>query len=493
VTPPRKGKGGPPAPKAPKGPPKAQPKGGKGAGGQPREEANSKAPFHRKLYWKPLDIADAEGTIFDDLQKERGSGDTPRFDVDALQRMFEGEKDKTSRLSRRSSGLLSKVQLKSIGVKLLSDHRARNMAIVLKRLPFSTKELSRILQQLTWEATTVSTDDLEQLLEVIPTKEESEKLREYRSPEAQTLLRDVEQTMLPLALVSRGATRVRLLCIARSARAQFGATTRSLASIRAACSAMQRSATLREVLMLALDLGNYINHGDSSKGAKAIAVGSLITLKDFKTGRMSSLHFLCASLIRSKPDRDAAEALAKELRPAVIISKLQVQTILAAQRTLFRDLEVITAECRNHLHEYEAWSDSTEEDGRHGQDGPAEELEDYDAADPSEASGFNEEDATRFVEDVMKIRGSASRRLQCMRRVVEKLAKLLRTDVEATAEQAHTALRYCGVSAPKTQGLPVEFEALLGQLSDFIRVFRHHWDEVKQDMSSYSQLFGDQR
>jgi len=491
-------KGVPPAPKAPKGPPKAppakaQPKGSKASAKQPNEESNSKAPFHRKLYWKPIDISDAEGTIFDDLQRERGTVSTPRLDIDALTRMFEGDREKSAKLTRRSTQLLNKVQLKSVGMKLLSDHRARNMAIVLKRLPVSTKELTRILQSLAWEATMITTDDLEQIIEVIPTKEECEKLREYRSPEARTLLRDVEQMILPLALVSRGTARVRLMCIARSARAQFGVTARTLASIRAACHAIQRSTMLREVMILALDLGNYINHGDSSKGAKAIAVGSLLTLKDFKTGRMSSLHFLCASMVRSHPQRDAAEALAKELRPVAIISKLQVQTLQAAMRTFLRDFEVVTLECRNYLQEYEVAVDSAEEQEERCQDGQKEELEEYEAMALSETPDFNEEDATRFVEDVMKIRGSASRRLQCMRRVVEKLSKLLQVDMEHTAEQAHAALRFCGVSTPATKEVPTEFEALLQQLSEFIRVFRHHWNEVKDDMSSYLQLFGGRR
>lgn len=494
--PPPKGKGCPPPPKTPKGPkaPKAPPSKAvpktKAADAQPNEDANSKAPFHRKLYWKQIDIDDAEGTIFQEAEKEASS---VGLDIDALTRMFEGEKEKSARLARRSGALLNKAQLKSVGMKILTDHRARNIAIVLKRLPLSTKELTRVLRSLSWEASTVSTDDLEQITEVIPTKEESEKLREYRSPEAQILLRDVEQAILPLAVLNRATARVRLLCIARSARGQFSATARSLKSIRLACDAIHKSSTLRDVMKLALELGNYINHGDSSKGAKAIAIGSLITLKDFKTGRMSSLHFLCASLLRSAAERNAAEALAKELRPAAIISKLQVQTLQAAVRSFERDLDVILLECRNYVQEYEDDQDGEGERRSSSFDLQPEELEEYEV--PNDASEFNEEDATDatlFVEDVMKIRGSARRRLLCMKRVVEKLAKQMRTEMADTAEQAYATLRFCGVSAPKKKEVPTEFESLLQQLSEFLKVFKHHWDEVKDDMSSYLQLFGGQ-
>ena len=67
---------------------------------------------------------------------------------------------------------------------------------------------------------------------------------------------------------------------------------------------------------MALQLGNYINHGDSKKGAKAFAISSLMALRDFKmAGDISSLHFLCASLLRSNPKLDAAQTLLRESRP----------------------------------------------------------------------------------------------------------------------------------------------------------------------------------
>ncbi|CAE8584117.1 unnamed protein product, partial [Polarella glacialis] len=356
-----KGKVGPP-PKGPPskgGPPKAPP--GKAGGPGPKAAAAATpAPFHKKLYWKQIDLLDAEGTIFSNSPL-RGPSAPSVIDVEALTRMFQAEKTKGTQQARRSSGVLSKAQNRSVGTKLLSDHRARNVAIVLKRMPISTKELAKVLRRLEWEASEISTDDLEQILLVIPDQEEGAKLRQYQAPEAFQQLRDVEQWVFPLALLSRCAARVRLLCIARGARSQFKSATRSLASIRAACSCINRSAALREVMMLALQLGNYINHGDRSKGAKAITVGSLMALRDFKTGRMSSLHFLCASLLRTDPTRDMAEILARELRPAERVAKLQVQTLQGSLRTYARDLETVASECKNFLQEYDGSSSSMQE------------------------------------------------------------------------------------------------------------------------------------
>lgn len=286
---------------------------------------------------------------------------------------------------------------------------------------------------------------------------------------------------------------MRLLCIARSARREFGSTARSLAAIRAACKAVHQSQMLREVMMLALDLGNYINHGDSSKGAKAITVGSLMTLRDFKTGRMSSLHFLCASLLRAEPERDAAEVLQRELRPAVTLAQLQVSNLQAVSKSFQRDLDIITVECRSYLQEYaEAEDGDAEESGRgRASEQQEEELEEYEALPTNEMEAFGDdvEDATRWVEDVMKIRGPARKRLSCAKRVVEKLCSLLEADMKSTADQAKAALKFCGVPPPSSQDLPADLEVLLQQLAEFLRVFKQYWGEVNRDISSYQQLF----
>lgn len=491
---PKGGKGGPGAP--PKGPP---PKGtgpAKAPGKDPIPKAETKAPFLKKLYWKQVDIQDAEGTIFSET-RSRSNTCSAAIDFTALTRMLEAEQAKGSQLQRRSSGVLSKAQQRNIGTKVLSDHRARNIAIVLKRLPLSTKDLVLVLKKLEWENERIGTDDLEQILEVIPTQEEAKHLREHSSEEDCRKLRDVEQLVMPLALLTRASARVRVLCVARNARVQFKSTARALAKIRAACSAIQKSGMLRSVTMLALQLGNYINHGDSKKGAKAIAISSLMALKDFKVGEISSLHFLCASLLRSNPKLDAAQALLRELQPAERIAKMQVQGLSAALRTFARDLDTVKAECQNHLQEYEG------EEGQSAEDEDAKEL--GDALDEVHAMATaateivefspsslqrQDEDATRWVEDVMKIRGGARRRLRCMRRIVEKLHQLLKVDMERTAEEVYSTLRFCGVLLQKPSNeVPADLEVLLSNLSEFTKVFKQHWDDVKKNSQHYERIF----
>lgn len=536
------GKGPPLPPKAPgAGGGKAEGKGEGGKAGAPKPKAKvapkggaqakegSAAPFHKKLYWKPLDIHDSEGTIFSAENRERRSS-IVNIDTEALARMFEAEKEKGNMDRRKSSGLLSKAQRKMEGTKLLSDHRARNIAIIFRRLPVTTADLIDMLTNLTWESQGLSTDDLEQILEVIPTKEEGEKLREHRGPEARAKLRDVEQMVLPLALLNRSAARVRVLCIARGSKSMFSSTMRSLAAIRVACGAIQRSAALQEVMWLALDLGNFINHGDSSKGAKAITIGSLVTLKDFKTGKMSSLHFLCACLLRGEPNRDFHGELMQELRAAFSLQNLQIVVLQSQARNFQRDFEVVKAECGNFLHEYTGGpAPEASPQGSPRTDAPLKSGKESPSADDDEPRSLEDEDddsevddttgggadSARFVEDVMKIRGSPGRRLKNMLRVVEKLCKLMREDLDTTIVQVQKTLKFCGMGGPSAamaaakaaaghpnmspaaaavargKELPQDLEVLLTQLAEFCKVFKQHWDDVKLDMASYQQFFGD--
>lgn len=319
------------------------------------------APFRRKLYWKQLDLADAQGTIFSPqvlseqgvreqsptlggvVAQSRQERRRSHIDVDALQRMFETAETKASS-SEASSRLLQKLQCRAEGVKVLSDNRARNIAIVMRRLSVSSERLAEVLRGLQWEEEKLSSDQMEHVLEAIPTPEEAAQLREHTTPEKCQRLRDVEQMVLPFVDLKRAAARVRLISCARCAQDSFNSTSEQLATIRGACDAIRRSDMLREVLLLALEMGNYINHGDSSKGARGITIGSLLQLRDFKVGRMSSLHFLCAQLCQADHQRNAADVLRCELQLVFAAADIPAQNLSQAVRAFDRDLVMIQAE-----------------------------------------------------------------------------------------------------------------------------------------------------
>merc|ERR1719265_1316436 len=138
-------------------------------------------------------------------------------------------------------------------------------------------------------------------------------------------------------------------------------------------------------------------------GARAIAVSSLLQLKDFKAGKMSSMHFLCATLWRMDDTRDAAEKLSRELDAVDRVKDVQIQNLLTATRNFERDAEIVNSELRNFPHEYVA--------------GDGEEL-----ADMGEA-----------LEDPEQIRGTSRERLARLRRLTQIFCEKMKEDVAETA------------------------------------------------------------
>jgi hypothetical protein len=169
---------------------------------------------------------------------------------------------------------------------------------------------------------------------------------------------------------------------------------------------------------------------------------------------------------------------------------------------------VVELECRSNIHEYKVGSgektpppkarrklsdcsdtDSTDSSAEEN-DGDAEVA----VSEPEEnLDDFDPDEATRFCEDIMKIRErSPSKRILCMRHILKRLTGVTNLDVEQTSKQAHETLRFCGVvltRQPSPHELPVELEALFQQLAEFVKVFTFHYTEVRADLPAYEKLF----
>mmetsp|Transcript_9770 Transcript_9770/g.25633 ORF Transcript_9770/g.25633 Transcript_9770/m.25633 type:complete len:583 (+) Transcript_9770:109-1857(+) len=469
-----KGKAPPPPPRRGKGAPLSErlvgppPKAGGGASGR---------PFARRIHWKTLDVQDPEGTIFWDDERPRVESCGPRFDTAALGRMLDSENDKRAELQKAQRRVLSGGRSKGGAVRLLGDQRATAVAVVLRILPLPTVQVAQILQALSWEEPVITADILDGIPAVLPSSSEAMKLRDFASPEQSARLRDTERALVPFAFLERGAARAKIIGIAWHARARLDEIKASFAELRETCTAIQRSKTLQEVLLAALDLGNYVNHGDSSKGARAIAVSSLLQLKDQKVGKASFFHFLCASLYFANTGRDAATALTKELERVVQTRGNVVQNLMTSALEYGGEAVWLAGEMQNFGSEYRAGS---------------------------EPEGIELPDLGEFFENPLEIRGAARERLARLGRLMGKLNARLQECVGETAECAERTLRYFGVvtEAMKLGGCACDgsgdrdnkkvlsaLEVLLKQLSEFLQVFSLHWRQVQIDLPYYGQLF----
>lgn len=285
---PSKGKGkGKSKGKAPPIMPKAPPKGAS-KGSQKLEQASSvpkeveKSPFGRRIHWvKPIYDEPDDCTIFGKVKGEALDG---QFNKGLLTAMF-SEKAQPSPRRKWSAPA-------NVGVAILDTMRATNIAVVLKKLPTEPSEFCRCASVLDSTHSLIRVDHVEILSEHMLNKDEARNILAYdgkRGP-----LREIEQKILPLCTLSLSS--MKALELAMSHEHTYSTLLKRCHTIRQAAEEVCCSSQLREVLCLTLQVGNYINSGDSGSKVKAFGIASLQSLASFKVGPISALHFLCISM-----------------------------------------------------------------------------------------------------------------------------------------------------------------------------------------------------
>eukprot|EP00435_Cladocopium_sp_Y103_P042631 s501_g11.t2 len=280
-TPPAKGPGKGPALPPTKGGPKA--KGEGKAKAVPRLQGN--APLGRKIHWGAHYEEPHADSVFSSLNHEI------LFNPDLLKEMLSAES--APAVTRRKS--LAK---KPAGITILDGSRAQNLAIVMSKMKVSTEEFCQNLKELNFSEECMSPDDVELLIHVLPTAEENKKLIEYKDRVAD--LRDVEQNVMPFCVLHKGVVRMKVAKFALSHVMMYQAVNHRCEVLKLASEQVRTSVQFREMLGVVLKVGNFINHGvkEMVEGAiRGISVESLSSLASFKTGAVSTMHFLCLSFM----------------------------------------------------------------------------------------------------------------------------------------------------------------------------------------------------
>ena len=199
--------------------------------------------------------------------------------------------------------------------KVLDASRAQNIAIVLSKLPMSSEDVCEALANLEFSRLALSDDIVELLTSVLPTPEETQKLKIHKdSPEN---LRDIEQKVLPFCFLPRATARLRLFRFAASHTESASMYLQRCQTLHLAATEARNSQELRRVLAIILRIGNYINHGmkdvsGAAGGACAFSIETLAAITSFRLGNMSTLQFLCVTLRRTNPN--FVDALSESLK-----------------------------------------------------------------------------------------------------------------------------------------------------------------------------------
>mmetsp|Transcript_158914 Transcript_158914/g.509709 ORF Transcript_158914/g.509709 Transcript_158914/m.509709 type:complete len:1317 (+) Transcript_158914:83-4033(+) len=431
-----KGKGKLPPPPKKSGPPQATGKGAavkfgakaKSAAAIGRTASLKDTPFGRRIHFVQTIYEEPDGgSIFGRLAGA-GEAEVPvDFDTELLEAML----GQGGAKAPRRKGLLTQ---RPAGLTILDAGRAQNIAIVLNKLPVSSGELCDRLRELNFDDECITADTLELLIDVLPTTSEVEKLLKHVDDVEQ--LRDVEQKVMPFVVLPQCATRLRLMRLAAVHSATHATLLKRCLTVSNAAQEVRESGPLRAVIRVVLRLGNFINHGakDLREGTfKAFAVESLSTLSSFKTGSISTMHFLCLTLRLSTPS--FLQRLQSSLSHVRQAAREQTSMLRAAVEAFVKEVRLA------------------------------------------------QQGAVRLAQDEVR-----KERMEALVTELEHEESVLITKLAEAVEAGNDAQQYFSVSASTPAGGLPPCEQFFGHLSDFLDAFEATWQAVERNPSAWKHF-----
>ncbi|KAF8040080.1 hypothetical protein BT93_B2336 [Corymbia citriodora subsp. variegata] len=304
-----------PAAKAPPPPPKAGglasslkpppplPK----AGNKPGEssvgsaEAGTDQVKLKPLHWDKVNIANTEHSMV----WNKIEGGSFKFDDDMMTALFGSVA--TNRKSPRgntSSAIPSAVSPGPSGqIFILDPRRSQNIAIVLKSLTVSRKEILGVLT----EGQGLDVDTLEKLDRIAPTKEEEAHILGFVGDP--TRLADAESFLYHLLkAVPSAFTRFSAMLFRLNYESETLQVKESIQTLESGCKELRSRGLFMKLLEAILKAGNHMNAGTSRGNAQAFNLTSLRKLSDVKStdGKTTLLHFVMEEVVRAEGKRCVA-------------------------------------------------------------------------------------------------------------------------------------------------------------------------------------------
>ncbi|XP_030447902.1 formin-like protein 4 [Syzygium oleosum] len=255
----------------------------------------------KPLHWDKVNIANTEHSMV----WNKIEGGSFKFDDDMMAALFGSvAANRKSPRGNTSTAIPSAVSPGSSGqIFTLDPRRSQNIAIVLKSLTVSRKE---ILGALT-EGQGLDADALEKLDRMAPTKEEEAQILGFAGDP--TRLADAESFLYHLLkAVPSAFTRFSAMLFRLNYESEILQLKESLQIIESGCKELRSRGLFMKLLEAILKAGNHMNAGTSRGNAQAFNLNSLRKLSDVKStdGKTTLLHFVVEEVVRAEGKRCVA-------------------------------------------------------------------------------------------------------------------------------------------------------------------------------------------
>ncbi|KAI4384256.1 hypothetical protein MLD38_002433 [Melastoma candidum] len=225
-----------------------------------------------------------------------------QFDDDLMEALFgtvaTNRKSPRGNGDQRTTGNLTPGPSRQIF--LLDPRKSQNIAIVLKSLSVSRKEIIDALSQ----GHGLDAETIEKLNRIAPTKEEESKILEFRGES--TKLADAESFLYHIlkAMPSTFA-RFNAMLFRCNYQSDVSQLKETLQTLELACKELRTRGIFVKLLEAILKAGNRMNKGTSRGNAQAFKLTSLRKLSDVKStdGKTTLLNFVVEEVIRAEGKR----------------------------------------------------------------------------------------------------------------------------------------------------------------------------------------------
>ncbi|XP_057826533.2 formin-like protein 8 [Cryptomeria japonica] len=256
-----------------------------------RNENQTPLPKLKPLYWDKVRAPPDRTMVWNRLRS--GSFE---LDEEMIESLFGCNTTNTTNTVKNEATKSSVVHPPAKDQPILDPKKSQNVAILLRALNVTREEVCDALLQ----GKGLSTELLETLVKMVPTREEEARLKEYNGDISK--LGPGERFIKALLDIPYAFQRVDAMLYRANFEEEVVCIQNSLETLELACKELRCSRLFLKLLEAVLKTGNRMNVGTFRGEAQAFKLDALLKLVDIKgiDGKTTLLHFVVLEIIRAE-------------------------------------------------------------------------------------------------------------------------------------------------------------------------------------------------
>ena len=304
------------------------------AGTSISSNATKNQPRKKKMYWKAIEKEAIDKNSLwanDENEDEDIIVDEQEFKMLFVESVNSPKKRAATTMSSESN-TKSKASKKQV-TYLIDMKRGQNASIALSRIKMSYVEVRENIAMM--EDEPFSADQLDFLLEYLPTYEEQQKLKSFKGD--MDSLGQPEKFMLEMSTLDKAAPIIEVLLYKKRFNDRMKETACNVSKVERACDDVKLSKSLKKVMKTILKVGNQMN-SDKDNEAFAFTLDSLLKLQTAKAfdKKTSILQYVIMLIHRN--DKDCL-ALPEDLCHIAEASRITMEQVEAERQQLKQGLD----------------------------------------------------------------------------------------------------------------------------------------------------------